>query len=291
MSLLRNSTLIFALSILLGLVHPGFAQRSQSLITPALMLMMAFSLMEIDLRPRGDLRGALVGFTSNYVLLSGLIVGLSFALEDGPLRQGFVVMAAVPPAIGILPLTRLLDGDVRLSLYAEAICYLASLVLMPAVIYAFSGRTGVNILYLVEISVLLILIPAFVSRWLRRLRLDPVLPINLGFFVVGYTVIGLNSPALSGELSGDLADLSLMAFLRTFGIGTAVFLLAKLQGTPPSRRISYTLFSSYKNLGLAAAVSLVLFGPEAGLPSAVCILAETAFYVILSIAKQKQALG
>ncbi len=47
----------------------------------------------------------------------------------------FVVMAAVPPAIAVLPLTRLLNGDVRLSLYSEALCYLASLVLMPAIIF------------------------------------------------------------------------------------------------------------------------------------------------------------
>ena len=46
-----------------------------------------------------------------------------------------------------------------------------------------------------------------------------------------------------------------------------------------------TLLSSFKNLGLAAAVSLMLFGPRAAVPSAVCILAETGFYIIFSAAK------
>jgi predicted Na+-dependent transporter len=170
------------LSILLGMTIPGPAQHTASLIIPALLLMMSFSLTEIDLRTKGDLHQAFVGFALNYILLSGLILLMSFTLENGAMRYGFVVMASVPPAVAVLPMTRLLGGDVRLSLYGEAISYLAS----------------------------------------------------------------------------------------------------SVAGIAPPRRISYTLFGSYKNLGLAAAVAIVLFGPEVGVPAAVCILAETGFYILLA---------
>ncbi len=37
------------------------------------------------------------------------------------------------------------------------------------------------------------------------------------------------------------------------------------------------------NLGLTVTVALLLFGPRAGLPAAFCILAETSFYMLLSL--------
>lgn len=284
--LLGNSSFVFALAVGLGLAYSGPAHYLEPLITPALLLMMIFSMIELELKPRGDLSGAVAGLGLNYILLSGLILCLSFSLEDTTLRQGFVVMAAVPPAVAVLPLTKLLDGDSHLSLYSEALCYMASLILMPGIIFAFTSRTGVNLLYVIEIVILLILVPIIVSRFLRGVSLDPVPPINLGFFIVTYTVIGLNSQVIFGEILG----VGLIAFARTFLIGAAVYLCARLAGVNPQRRISYTLFASFKNLGMAAAISLVLFGPKAGIPAAVCILAETALYITLAALRRRGSL-
>lgn len=270
--------------MLLGLAIPGPARYMEWLIIPALLMMMSFSLREVDLTAKGDMRGALVSFALNYGLLSGLIILLSYSLEDEALRYGFIVMAAVPPAIAVLPFSRLLQGDILLSLYSEAVSYLASLVLMPGIIFLFTSKTGVSLGYVIEIALLMILLPVVASRYLRRLKVDSVLPINLGFFVVNYTVIGLNSSAIYGDF-GDITAVALIALARTFGIGIAVYLISIVLAVSPPRRISYTLFSSYKNLGLAAAVSLVLFGPEAAIPSAVCILAETGFYILLAFAR------
>lgn len=277
--LLRNSSFIFTLAVVFGLGFPGPAHYLEPLITPVLLMMMVFSMAEIDLSARGDIKGAMIGFGLNYVLLSGLILVLSFNLQDESLRQGFAVMAAVPPAVAVLPLTKLLDGDSPLSLYAEALCYLASLILMPGIIFVFTSRTGVSLSYILEIVLLLILLPAMASRFLRGHRLDTVPPINLGFFLITYTVVGLNSQALFGA---DTSSVALIAIIRTFVIGAAVYLCASFVGVEVQKRISYTLFASFKNLGMAAAVSLVLFGPKAGIPAAVCILAETTFYILFA---------
>ena len=277
--LLRNSSFIFTLAVVFGLAVPGTAHYLEPLLTPMLLTMMVFSMVEIDLSIIGDIRGAMIGFGLNYILLSGLILVLSSNLGDEGLRQGFVVMAAVPPAVAILPLTKLLGGNSPLSLYSEAFCYLASLVLMPGIIFAFTSRTGVSLAYILEIALLLILLPAIASRFLRGRSLDTVPPINLGFFLVTYTVIGLNSQALFGA---DISSVALIAIARTFVIGAAVYICARLAGVEVHKRISYTLFASFKNLGMAAAVSLVLFGPKAGIPAAVCILAETAFYILFA---------
>lgn len=279
--LLRNSSFIFTLAVVFGLGYPGPAHYLEPLITPVLLMMMVFSMAEIDLSVGGDIKGAMIGFGLNYILLSGLILVLSSNLEDEGLWQGFVVMAAVPPSVAVLPLTKLLDGDSRLSLYSEALCYLASLILMPGIIFVFTSRTGLSLSYISEIVLLLILLPAIASRFLRGHchRLDTVPPINLGFFLITYTVVGLNDQALFGVVEYSVA---LIAIIRTFVIGAAVYLCARLVGVEVQKRISYTLFASFKNLGMAAAVSLVLFGPRAGIPAAVCILAETAFYILFA---------
>lgn len=278
LGLLRNSSIIFTLAVVFGLGFPGPAHYIEPLLTPALLTMMVFSMVEIDLSIVGDIKGAMIGFGLNYILLSGFILVLSSNLGDEGLRQGFVVMAAVPPAVAVLPLTKLLDGDSPMSLYSEAICYLASLILMPGIIFAFTSRTGVSLSYISEIALLLILLPAIASRFLRGRSLDTVPPINMGFFLVTYAVVGLNSQAIFG----DMSSVALIAIARTFIIGGIVYICSRLAGVVVQKRISYTLFASFKNLGMAAAVSLVLFGPRAGIPAAVCILAETAFYILFA---------
>lgn len=286
LDLLRNSTFIFAISIILGFTLPGPAHYCEPLVTPALLVMMTFSLTEMDLRTQGDPREAMTGFALNYVLLSGLIILLSYTLEDEVLRYGLVVMAFVPPAVAILPLTRLLDGDMRLSLYGETLCYVAGIFLMPGTIFIFTSRSEVSLQYVFETALLMILLPILLSRLARHIRIDPVLPINIGFFLINYTVLGLNSSAIFE----NIVPLAAIAFARTFFIGTAIYFLAKLRGIEYPKRISYTLFGSYKNLGLAAVVSMALFGPKAGAPAAVCILGETMFYMLMSSVRNRASL-
>jgi hypothetical protein len=76
--LIRNSSFVFTLAVILGLGCPGPAHSLESMITPAILLMMMLSMMEIDLRAKCNLYDMLMGFGINYLLLSGLIIGLSF---------------------------------------------------------------------------------------------------------------------------------------------------------------------------------------------------------------------
>ena len=285
--LIQNSTLVLILSVLLGLTLPGPAGATEALVTPALMVMMAFSLTEVDLgrdiKSSGSLKSGFLGIIINYGLLSGLILLLSYSLPDESLRNGFVIMAAVPPAVAVLPMTRILKGDMSLSFAGEILSYLSSLLLMPLIIYLFVHQTGISPIYLLQISIVLILIPALASRLVRLLPINPVLPINLGFFLVTYTVIGLNQ----GALWTDGWSVAWVSIARTFAVGLAVFILARSAGLKSSQAISLTLLGSFKNLGLAAAVSLLLVGPAAGLPAAFCVLAETAFFILLSFARSR----
>ncbi len=274
----KNTAAILALAVALGFLLPGPAERLERLVIPALFVMMTFSMAGIELRLTA-VRGAAAGFLLNYLFLSGLILLLAPAvLEEEALVLGFVVMAAAPPAVAVVPLTRLLSGDVRLALYSEALSYLGSLVLTPLIISVFAREARVGAGETAQIVLLLILLPLLASREVGRLKIDPAIPINAGLFVVTYIVVGLNSTDISTETTGVL----LIAFARTFLSGAVVYAGATLAGIDRPQRIAYTLFASFKNLGLAATVALLLFGPRAGIPAAVCILTETSFYILLS---------
>jgi BASS family bile acid:Na+ symporter len=276
----KNTAFILTLAVAFGFFLPGPAERIEPLVIPALFLMMAFSMAGIDLG-LPPIRRALAGFLINYLFLSGLILSLApMVLEEEALVLGFVVMAAVPPAVAVVPLTKLLAGDVRLALYSEALSYLASLALMPLIVLLFAGEAGAGVRVgdTLEIVLLLILLPLLASRLVGRLRIDPAHPINAGLFTVTYIVVGLNSSAISMEVGGVL----LVAVVRTFASGAIVYAAAALAGVERPQRVAYTLFGSFKNLGLAATVALLLFGPRAAVPAAVCILTETGFYILLS---------
>ena len=81
---------------------------------------------------------------------------------DPDIRSGWVLMAAVPPAVLIIPLTSFLRGDVRTSLISDAALYLLGLVSVPALSLLLLGRS-VSVEDLVLQTVLLIGLPLVVS--------------------------------------------------------------------------------------------------------------------------------
>jgi BASS family bile acid:Na+ symporter len=97
-----------------------------------------------------------------------------------------------------------------------------------------------------------------------------------------YVIIGLNHDTLFNEYT-LLVPVSIIAFMRTFFPSTLVFKVGRMFNVPYDRLVTYTLFGSYKNLGLTATTALILFGVKATVPSAVCILFETMMFVYYSI--------
>ncbi|MDD2638844.1 MAG: bile acid:sodium symporter, partial [Methanothrix sp.] len=176
----KNTAFILTLAATLGFLLPGPAERIEFLVIPALFLMMAFSMAGIDLGIP-PIRGAMAGFLINYLFLSGLILFIApLVLVEEALILGFVVMAATPPAVAVVPLTKLLAGDVRLALYSEALSYLGSLVLMPLIIFLFAGEAGaaVGVGETFEIVLILLLLPSLASRYVNLPKIDPAHPLN-----------------------------------------------------------------------------------------------------------------
>jgi BASS family bile acid:Na+ symporter len=287
--LLKNSNFIFLIAFLLGLFLGGFASMLKGYILPALVLIMSLSTTQITLteltHAKDYLWDILFVFVINYLFLSGLILLANYLLiKDHDLYVGFVVMAAIPSAVAVLPFTYLLKGEMMVSLMGSASLYLLALAVAPLISLQLLDVERIEPVKLVTVLIQMILVPFLISRLLikwkgfRHVKENTNLLVNLAFFLIIYTVIGMNRSVFLRHFD-ILIIVSSIAFLRTFVSGHIVDVFSRLVGTGRERRMSYVLFGSFKNLGLAAAIAIVLFNERAAIPAAVTIPFELLFFI------------
>lgn len=275
----RNFPFMVALGLLVGLATGGYPSSVSGIIPQvALISAMTFSLTEIAFRGislRAQARGIVVALVMSYVVLGGLVLAFAALSPDPDIRSGWVLMAAVPPAVLIIPLTSLLRGDVRTSLISDAALYLLGLATVPVLSLLLLGRS-VSIEDLVVQTILLIGVPLVISRPLRRWpRIHDVRPTAVGvsFFFIVSAVVGSTRGVLLGRL--DLvAGLSFFSLLRTFGLGLLVLGLSRIPRLSRDHRIAAVTFCSFKNLGLTVVLASTFFSPLAGLPAIVSLVFE-----------------
>jgi bile acid:Na+ symporter, BASS family len=276
-----------ASGLVVGFATGGFPAYSKEISQVALVLGMTFSLTEISIAgisPRAELRRFLVAFGMSYVVLSGIILAFAVLSPDPQIRNGWVLMAAVPPAIAVVPITSILKGDTRRSLISLSLLYLLGLGLVPAVTLIFTNQTAPFGELVLE-TLLLIGVPLAASRLLRRWSRVADFRgsgVSISFFFLVVAIAGsTRTPLLAHpEL---IASLAFLSFGRTFLLGGVVFVLARALHVSWSERVAVTAFSSFKNLGLTVVLAFAVFGPVATLPSIVSLVFEILWLAALPL--------
>ena len=291
----RNSILLFALA--LGLVWGGGAAWTKSVILPVLMLVMTVSTMSVTGQtfrsPRLVLGPALLGIALSYGPLTLVLLGLSHLLiSDQELRAGFVIIAAVPPAVAVLPFTSFLGGDDTFSLIGLIGGYLGALLLAPLVTLMCLGSGFFSTIRLITIVFELVLLPLVISRVLLRLGLDQKAgpkagPIkgaitNWGFFVIMYTIVGLNRDLILGHPL-SLLPVALIAVASTFALGWGIERAGRILRIPAGRRISLVLLGTLKNYGLAGGMALSLFSERTSVPATISSVFMLVYIIWLGV--------
>jgi BASS family bile acid:Na+ symporter len=280
--LLRNRNFILFSSLGLGLLWGGGAPWTKETTLPALALVMTLSTMGVSgsefRSPRTVLLPALGGFAINYVLLGGFILGLNFLLiNDEALRSGFILLAVVPPAVAVIPFTGFLGGNNTFSLIGAMGCYLGALVITPLMAVQFFGSAFIDPLKLLIILVELIIIPLILSRILRwtgiAARIEPFKGTitNWSFFVLTYTIVGLNRRIFLGQPL-SLAPVVVIAIASTFFLGFAIEKVGTRLGGDPRTVTSLVLLGTLKNYGLAGGLALAIFSERTALPATVSVI-------------------
>jgi BASS family bile acid:Na+ symporter len=280
--LLTNRNFILVLSIVLGLAIGRVAIWTQPLVLPVIALIMTLSTASIA---SGDLISLktmpsriLISLLLNYLILGGIILLMArWLINDNELWVGFVIIAAVPPAVALVPFSFVLGGDTTFSLMGMIGTYLAALVLTPVVMMLFLGVDFFNPARLVVMLLQLIVIPLIASRILlftgltQRIERWRGTIVNWSFFVVLFTIIGLNRDVFFGQFE-VLLRMAIIAVTITFVLGYAIELIANALHINQATNISLILIGTMKNYGLASAIALTLFSERASIPGSICIV-------------------
>lgn len=278
------SVMMFA-GLVLGLLAGGFPCYTKEISMASLALLMTLSLSTVDLggtRGRDHLGHAVSALALNYLMLTIviLLIGLPFSDELWP---GWVLMAAAPSAVSVVPFTSILGGRTTKALFSTAANYIAALILMPVITFSLIGD-AVSAANLIYALLLLIALPMAASRGVQKLKLrneTNTIAMNLAFAVLIFAVAGSNRDAFFGEPALVLA-ISAGCLARTFGTGLATEYCLRRAGIAKEERIAYTLFASYKNLGLTATLAIALFEPIVAVPATICIVFEVAWVIFLT---------
>ena len=299
--LLNNRNFIFILAITLGLLLPKPAEWTKTLMMPALALVMTLATINVPdnffLNPRTLWKPSLAGILMTYVILGSILLILSALLiEDENLRIGFVLIAAVPPAVAVIPFTAILDGNVSYTLSGTVASYIAALLIMPLFFVLFIGTSFQDPYKLIQIMILLIILPLILSRIILyrnwQDRLSPVRGIltDWGFFIVLYSMIGVNRDLIfSTPLT--VLPIAVIVFGTTFILGEAIQKICVFCNIDKKNMISLVLQGTLKNQGIAGGLAISLFEKEAALPSAIYSIFMILYIMWLDWRKQRAQLS
>lgn len=296
-NLYRNRNALFVLALAGGLLFPFAVPLTRHFVLPALALAMSISTMEIDneafRRPRMILYPALLGIMMNYIVLGSVIIGLSTAIiPNQAIWTGLVLVAAVPPAIAIIPFTGILQGNQTISLFGTAGAHIGSLVITPLIAVGLLGTASFDPYRLLWTLLMLIVLPLILSRVLIRKGIRAhVVPYrgaltNWMFFFVLYTMVGLNRTLLLGNAS-IIIPTALILLSTTFGLGFLIDRVGVLFHVPWDTRTSLVLLGTLKNQANAGGLALTFFSQETALPAAISSVIMVVYFIWLDFRKRK----
>lgn len=295
-ALLRNRNVILLLALATGLSIPLAVPVTRYLVLPALSLAMTLSTMEIgnDVfnTPRALFFPSFLGIIMNYVVLGNVLIGLStLMIGNEAIWTGFILLAAVPPAVAVIPVTGILRGNNTVSLFGTVGAHLGGLVIIPLIALSLLGASSFDPYKLLITILVLIVLPLAVSRLLIRkgwkAKIDPWrgTMTNWSFFLVFYTMIGLNRDLLLGNASVLLPSAAILV-TATFILGLLIDWTGSLFHIPGETRTSLVLLGTLKNQGIAGGLAITFFSQEAVLPAAVSTIVMILYVIWLDFKKR-----
>jgi BASS family bile acid:Na+ symporter len=207
-------------------------------------------------------------------------------------RGGFVVLASVPPAIGVIPFTSFLDGDVEFSLIGTMGCYFGAFIFTPLILFTLLGfGFGFQTQLLITLIELLV-IPLVLSRILLYTGVDLRIAkvkwplVNWSFFLIVYTIVGLNREVfLSQPLS--LIPAAGISLATIFLLGYFIERVGRRLRINPKIVTSMVLLGTSKNAGFAGGLALALFDKQTAIPSTITTIFMLINVIMLDLKKRQ----
>lgn len=287
----RNTILVFA--VLAGIIVGDKASSLKGLTFPALAITMTFSMTGMRMSQVKDLNGVykpfLMGILLNYGLFSLVLIPLAYWFMPTPeLFYGFVVIAAAPPGVAIIPFSYILKGDVIYAIIGVVGAFLGSIFIAPLLVNVFAASKGINSLDLFIMMLQLVVAPLIISRFLLWKPLfkhiEPIRGkvVDWGFAVLIFVAVGLNREVFFTEPM-LLVKVSLILLTATFVLGYVYTKIADKVGVSNSIITSQSMLVAIKSSGFSVFTAITLFGKEAAIPSAVMAVVVLLYLIYLSL--------
>ena len=287
----RNTILVFA--VLAGIAFGDKASSLKDLTFPALAITMTFSMTGMRMSQVKDLNGVykpfLMGILLNYGLFSLVLIPLAYWFMPTPeLFYGFVVIAAAPPGVAIIPFSYILKGDVIYAIIGVVGAFLGSIFIAPLLVNVFAASKGISSWDLFIMMVQLVVAPLIISRFLLWKPLfkyiEPIRGkvVDWGFAILIFVAVGINREVFFTEPM-LLVKVSIILLTATFVLGYVYTKIADKIGVSQSVITSQSMLVAIKSSGFSVFTAITLFGKEAAIPSAVMAVVVLLYLIYLSL--------
>lgn len=291
----RNTLLILAL--VLGFSFGWGAKILKPFTLYVLALVMVFSTTSFDFKVLKNykyfVKTTFISFFLNYIIFGTILIVLAyFLIDEKELFWGFVVIAATPPGVAVIPFTFIFKGDSNFSLVGVLGVYFLAIIASPLIINIFVKDADIDVIKLVTITVKVIVIPLLLSRLLLFKKIKPTVEkirgkvVNWGFALIVYTIIALNRNAIFEDLD-ILLICSIILFVSMFVAGIFFEVITK-KSIKKELRISQNLMLTVKSSGYAAGTALVVFGERSALPSAFLAVFVLLYLIVMGFLVEKK---
>jgi bile acid:Na+ symporter, BASS family len=274
-----RSVALFLLALLTGLILPHGAAIGKALTLPALTIILTITLLRM---PRGFFRHpsklifpALWGIIMNYLILGNFIIwsGIFLIRQEG-FWIGMVLIAAVPPAVSILALNKMLPAQQDTSFAGLAGAYAGGILIAPLIGLGFLKFIPLNYSGIILLVVELIVLPLALSRIAIDKDWDSIIEpheeiINDWCFFIVFYALASSSLFLIRSHFRDVLYIAVIAAASTFLIGYVIEKVCSFYRVPRGKTISLMFLGTMKNYGLAGGIALTVFNKDAALPATI----------------------
>ena len=291
LKLIQNRNFILISALLLAFLIPGFAKHIKEFTIYILAIVMTFSTTGIKFKMLADYKSVLnVTFESvllNYIIHGAILLIPAYFLLDESIFNGFVVIAATPPGVAIIPFTYTFKGDLDYSFKGILGTYLLAVFITPIIISVFSENVSLDPIVIISVIVKIIVIPIILSRLLVIKRILPLTEkirgkvVDWGFALIIYTAVAVNRDIIFNDISNVLKTTGIL-FLAIFLSGIIyMFIVRKKKNI--KKQISKNLMLTIKGSGFAIAVTLILFEQKSAIPAAVLSIMVLLWLITLNV--------
>jgi len=293
----RNTLMILALA--LGFLFGDFAFKLEFSLIYLLSLMMTLSLQGVSHRIFSDkkkvIKSAIGAIIISYLIFGALImgVGLLFFWGNSNILIGFFLIAIAPPGVVIIPFAISHKCDLSWSIVGVVSGYFLALAIIPISLFIIGENSEiVSTKSLFNLLFWSIILPMGASRLLRykpiikqvsRIR---GIAINLVFFVLIYTIIGMNKTVFQEDI-GILLKIALILIVTLFGGTYLLGYFAVRWGFNRSLVRAQQLMFGIKNNGFSAILAISIGQKEMALPSIVLSIVLLIFLVFFDLISTK----